>query len=122
MEHIIALLQYTNYTDSSFAFSQTYRRSHPFESDRSIKQRHSEVAIWGKRLRELIECFGDLTRNYKKVKEFYHGINAEMIFKSTSAKMSGPVSTTTGMYIFIVCIYYVFQIFICIHILFLFCI
>ena len=108
LEHVIALLQYTNFTDHSFLFSKTYRRSHPFESDRSVKARHSEVAIWGKRLRELIECFGDLTKNYKDVKEIYHGINSSMIFKSTSAKMCGPLSCTTGMYIFMFCTCYMF--------------
>ena len=97
LEHIIGLLQYTNFSKACYLFSRTYRKIHPFESDRSVKKRHSEVAIWGKRLRELIECFGDLTMDYKHVSEFYHGINTSMIFKSTYAKFSGPVSTTTGM-------------------------
>ena len=108
LEHIIALLKYTNFTRECFEFSRTYRKIHPFESDRDLKKRHSEVAVWGKRLRELIECFGNVASKYKHISKFYHGINSSMIFKSTTAKFSGPVSTTMGMYTKY--IYFVFQI------------
>ena len=56
--HIIAVLMYTNYTEASYEFSRTFRKISPFESDRVLKERHAEVGIWGKLLREAVECFG----------------------------------------------------------------
>ena len=95
--HIVALLLYTNYTEMSFEFSKTFRRSGPFESDRLLKERHSEVAVWGRLLREIVECFGVQMSRRRDLKVFYHGINREMIFPGTYINICGPMSTTLGM-------------------------
>ncbi len=97
LQHIIAILLYCNFTHQSYEFSRTYRKIHALESDRSLKKRHSQFSIWGKRLRELIECYGLRMSQTKDIKVYYHGVNSEMIFKSTTVKLNGPVSTTLGM-------------------------
>ena len=95
--HIVSLLLYTNYTKASYEFSKTFRKNSPFESDRLLKERHSEVAVWGRLLRETVECFGQQMSQRPDLKVFYHGVNREMIFPGTSIKLNGPVSTTLGM-------------------------
>ena len=95
--HIVALLMYTNYTKASYEFSKTFRKNSPFESDRLLKQRHSEVAVWGRLLREIVECYGQQLSARRDIKALYHGINREMIFPGTVIKLCGPVSTTLGM-------------------------
>ena len=101
LDHIIALLFYCNFTKHSFEFSRTYRRIKAFESDRSLKRRHSEVAVWGQKLRELIECFGLEMKSPQSqhIDVFYHGINSSMVFNSTMIKLNGPVSTTLGVFV-----------------------
>ena len=105
LEHIVALLFYTNFTENSFMFSKTYRKAGPFESDRLLKRRHS---IWGRLLRVLVECFGEITGHNRHIKVFYHGINASMIFNGTSIKLFGPVSTTLSTF---VCSLFAFHLF-----------
>ncbi len=98
LNHILSLLMYTNFSKQCYLFSKTFRKTKPFQSDRTLKRRHSEVANWAKHLRELIECFGDTMANNRQIDYFYHGISSDMIFKSTSIKLCGPVSTTLGIY------------------------
>ena len=99
VDHIVALLFYCNFTKQSYEFSRTYRRTSQFESDRSLKRRHSSLAKWGKKLRELVECWGHTMAipDRKDIKEFYHGISSSMLFDSTNIRLCGPVSTTLGM-------------------------
>ena len=97
LSHIIAILMYCNYTEASYQFSRTFRKVTPFESDRVLKGRHSEFSIWGKLLREAIECFGEKMVQRPDITVFYHGVNREMVFPGTSIKLRGPVSTTLGM-------------------------
>ena len=97
LAHVIAILMYCNYTEASYEFSRTFRKISAIESDRVLKQRHSEVSIWGKLLREAIECFGEKVQERQDIKAFYHGVSREMVFPGTSIKLNGPVSTTLGM-------------------------
>ena len=98
LAHVIAILMYCNYTEASYEFSRTFRKIRAIESDRVLKGRHSEVSIWGKLLREAIECFGEETGNRPDIKAFYHGVSREMVFPGTRIKLNGPVSTTLGMH------------------------
>ena len=100
MEHIMSLLAYTNYTKHSAAFSSTFRRTSVFESDKSFKLRHKEFYHWAKLLRELVECYG---QRFDEVADdlsvLYHGVSKSLVFDSTMIKLSGPLSTTAGLFI-----------------------
>ena len=99
-EHICSLIMYTNFTKNCTSFSSTYRRRTGYETDRKLKERHSQVAHQGRLLRELIEGYGQSMEDpdYKHIDTFYHGINKAMIFKSTTIRLCGPVSTSTGLF------------------------
>eukprot|EP01083_Nonionella_stella_P236262 829968_1 len=56
LKHILSVLFYTNHTDLSSEFSQSFRKLYETETDQSLKERHSEYRNWGKYLRETIEC------------------------------------------------------------------
>ncbi len=100
VDHIVALLFYCNFTKQSYEFSRTFRRTSLFESDRSLKRRHREFAVWGKKLREIVECWGYTMAepDREDITEFYHGVSASMLFDSTSIRLCGPVSTTLGLH------------------------
>ena len=105
--HIMSLLFYCNYTAQAYEFSATFRRIFWNETDRSLKKRHSKVAQWGRLLRECVDCWGYFM-DEDDANMFYHGISKEMLFKSTSFKVFGPVSTTTGLFQNSVNIHFVF--------------
>merc|ERR1719203_2174542 len=92
--HIMSLLFYTNFSVACFEFSASFRRRVWNETDHSLKRRHSGFAHQARLLRELVECFG-MMMSECSVKTFYHGINRNMIFKSTTFKLCGPLSTTS---------------------------
>ena len=99
VQHIIALLCYTNYTNHCSAFSSTFRRMHGFETDQSLKARNREFWHWSRLLRELVECFGqEFGEIYQDTPTLWHGVSAQLIFDSTFIKLCGPFSTTAGLY------------------------
>eukprot|EP01084_Bolivina_argentea_P291032 500121_1 len=65
----------------------------PYETNKTLKDRHSEFYYWGKYLRECVECYGE-DFEYSEIKTLYHGVSAELLFDSTTIKMCGPFSTT----------------------------
>ena len=96
VEHIMALMFYTNFSEHSYLFSSTFRRSSPFETDAALKQRHREFHHWSRSLRECVECYGQMMVD-SDVETFYHGVSASMLFDSTTIKLCGPLSTTAGL-------------------------
>ena len=60
----------------------------------SLKNRNCLYSNWSKKLRELVECYGDKIKNVnKKYKIFYHGVS-KLYFNKFVMKLSGPCSTT----------------------------
>ena len=99
VQHIMALLFYCDFTKTCEEFSRTFRKIWSFESDDSLKHRHSEVAIWARLLRELIEGFGfTLSKPDTEMmnrKAFYHGIAGSLLLPRQN--ICGPLSTSSGM-------------------------
>lgn len=100
--HIMSLLFYTNYSVASYEFSASFRRRFYNETDGALKRRHSAFAHQSRLLRELVEVFGNRMK-YCSVSTFYHGISADLIFEGTSFKLSGPMSTTSGLSSYLIC-------------------
>ena len=102
VEHIVALLMYTDFTEHSRLFSASFRKSSPYESVSDLVARHRQYHHWGKLLRELVEGYGERMDEREDIKIFYHGVSASMIFDSTRISLCGPVSTTASfVFIFI---------------------
>ena len=100
IEHVVAILLYTNYSDLCYLFSATYRKIHEYEEDEDMLLRHTEYGIWGRLLREAVECFGIGTGD-GHIKTFFHGVSSTLIFDSTSIRLCGPVSTTSSMMLYL---------------------
>ena len=95
LNHVLALLLYSNFSDLCYEFSKTYRRLNRQESDEALKARHANFYHFGKYLREFVEVFGEEFAE-SRYETFYHGINTEMLFKDCFAHICGPMSTTTA--------------------------
>eukprot|EP01083_Nonionella_stella_P108339 315019_1 len=81
MEHILAVLLYTNHTGLSAAFSRSFRKISESESDNQLKERHSYYTNWARLLREAVECWGyELWETTRTRSTFYHGISKQMAF------------------------------------------
>ena len=101
IDHIMSLLFYCNYTAQSYELSATYRRIYWNETDNSMKQRHSNLAHWARLLREVVDCFGYLVKSApKRETMYYHGISRQLLFRGCTFHCFGPISTTTGLYIY----------------------
>ena len=85
----------TNYSKACYEFSASFRKIVWNETDRSLKRRHAAFWWQAKLLRELVEVFGSVMSQCA-VNVFYHGINTDLTFQSTSFKICGPLSTTSG--------------------------
>ena len=57
-EHLFAVILYCDFTKLCTAFSGTFRRENVFESLESVISRHSEFAIFGRLLVEMVNWFG----------------------------------------------------------------
>eukprot|EP01083_Nonionella_stella_P014102 39652_1 len=115
VDNLIALMVYCNFDKLQAEFSASYRILQG-ESAMDLKQRHSEWHQLGKYLRQTVEYFGkrissveqrirnrEVRRSsYTYVSgklKFFHGINKEMVFVSTSAKICGPLSTSSESFV-----------------------
>eukprot|EP01084_Bolivina_argentea_P038276 70775_1 len=93
LNHIFALLLYTNNITLSCEFAKSYRKLFPSETYDSVKQRHSVYANWAKALREIVECFGTFLEQ-ARFNMFYHAISCKMLFSKLKETFAMPMSTT----------------------------
>eukprot|EP01084_Bolivina_argentea_P126464 223914_1 len=92
LQHIMAMLFYTDYTDLSYEISKSFRRISKRETFQTVKRRNSVYANISKELRELVECYG--TRIYlARQPVFFHG-TSKLYFNKFVTKFCGPISTT----------------------------
>ena len=112
VKHVQSLLFYTNYSKQCYLFGATYRKTSELESNESLKKRHSEVAIWGRLLRETVEVFG-IKMGQSHIARFYHGVSEELYFASTSIKLCGPTSTTGGLSVLVLVSMFLPRVLIC---------
>eukprot|EP01084_Bolivina_argentea_P027690 51450_1 len=87
LEHICALLLYTNYTVWCSLFCQIIRDGN--------KKKICAIANWARLLIEVVQCYGSFTSSMSMDIPFYRGINREFTFKKFVASFNVPLSTTT---------------------------
>lgn len=119
IEHVLALLLYTNFSILRHHFLKTYyrrriatdqRHSHPHhhvspspssiphekESHLSLRSRHSNFAIFARLLNEAVQWFGAETADSC----FYHILNSlKIVFNSTTTQICIPLSTSTNYHV-----------------------
>eukprot|EP01084_Bolivina_argentea_P128191 226626_1 len=93
LNHVLAILLYTNNTKLSTEFTRSFRMLSVDETFRELKERHSNFANWAKYLREAVEVYGNRLSD-RKFRVLYHGISSEMIFNGLSQFVCLPTSTT----------------------------
>ena len=92
-EHIMSCLFYTNFSELSYEFGKSHRKLSFSETDESLKKRNSSWYNMSKKLRELVECYGQPIGKKKRI--FYHGVSPRMYFDKFVCKLYQPTSTTT---------------------------
>eukprot|EP01083_Nonionella_stella_P204280 744816_1 len=117
IQHLISIMLYCNFDQLQGVFSASYRKDKK-ESNQDLINKHSEWHQLGKYLREVVEVFGTkISTEEKRLRKlggrgrgdfcldksgklkFYHGINQEMVFVSTSAKICGPLSISSEPFV-----------------------
>ena len=101
IEHLMSILCYTDYTKHSAAFSRSFRKTDPFESLQSVKQRNSEYFWMAKRLREVVEIYGDCSFGDQEYGfdnalqgPFFTGISRVIDIPNFHIRLCSPTSTT----------------------------
>ena len=102
--HILALILYTDFSKLCTVFSSTFRQMHNFETLKSIKTRNALFYWMSRRLRELVELFGqcsigDWDKEKKKAVDqmkgpFYCGMNTRLNIYSFAMRLNSPTSTS----------------------------
>eukprot|EP01084_Bolivina_argentea_P061418 112241_1 len=91
LDHMIAIVLYTDETDLQKLFSQSFRFLETDQSLEDLKSRNSMFAHWSKCFRESVEVFGQSMGS----KPVWHGVNKCLLFSDTIATFCSPTSTTT---------------------------
>eukprot|EP01084_Bolivina_argentea_P083743 151610_1 len=92
LNHIIALVVYTDDTNICTAFRETYRYKDASESLQQLQKRHSNFAIMG---RLMYEAFIFYASKDSKVQVLYHGMSIALLFPTLHCSFDCPTSTTT---------------------------
>merc|ERR1712228_136219 len=94
LDHIIALMLYTNMDDLQREFKKGCRfLVEDNENVDLVKLRNAEIANWCRLLWESITFFGE---SISKKQVFYHGLNCKLLFGSVIAAFNCPTSTTVN--------------------------
>eukprot|EP01083_Nonionella_stella_P069112 184071_1 len=93
IQHIFAIVAYTDMTAFCTAFRKTYRRITKDETDEDVTKRHVQLYYYSRGLFESIEFFGSHMNEQLTV---YHGLNREMTFIKFTAYFNQPISSTTS--------------------------
>ena len=104
INHIVAVLLYTNFQHIEFQLNATYHRN-PFnkETTKSLKDRHSHLALLGRYLSECVQIFGKKSGYSKKI-DYYHIINKSIDMPS-SILYNAPLSVTSSKMVAINALY-----------------
>eukprot|EP01084_Bolivina_argentea_P038386 70964_1 len=93
MDHVLALVVYSQISALCTAFRKTYRKEKRTEKIEGQKERHSFFANFGKLLYESFVFYGTTE---SKVELLYHGMSTELLFASLYCTINAPTSTTTA--------------------------
>eukprot|EP01084_Bolivina_argentea_P091329 164421_1 len=93
VEHIIAIVCYSDNTELCTSFRETYRSISNNESFKQKKNRHSQFANMG---RLIYEAFIFYATTKSEVTILYHGMSVPLLFTTLYCTFNAPTSTTTA--------------------------
>ena len=94
VEHIIALLMYTDFTSHQREFKKQCRRKSANESLKELVDRNSEIYHWCKLIKELCIFYGEIMGEDEVL---YTGIGETLLFDSLCTRFECPISTSTKL-------------------------
>ena len=90
----MSILFYTNYSELSYNFSKSLRKIYSDETIDEIIERNSYWCYMSKKLREIVECYGNkIDWKYNNNQIFYHRISY-MYFNKIATSFYAPTSCT----------------------------
>eukprot|EP01083_Nonionella_stella_P109532 319503_1 len=96
VDHLVAILLYTNFAHVEYELSVTCRKLSPAESNEALKERNSHLANLSRYLGETVHCFGRKPE-FSKPFEYFHVINKAIELPSCSCiTYNAPLSVTTS--------------------------
>lgn len=96
-EHLMSVILYTDFTQLSSQFTSTFRRKNPFESPKQVKQRNYKYWWWSKRLKQIINAYGQNRRDGGLEGPFYAGMSVVMTLPRFSIPLFSPTSTSVQL-------------------------
>eukprot|EP01084_Bolivina_argentea_P086410 156186_1 len=107
LDHVLAIILYTDWSDLCNAFSSTFRKKTAFEPMGAAKDRNAEYANWSRYLREAIQYYGQNRLGvYDDEKEdyveqlngpFFCGMSFVMPVAAFNIRLCGPTSTSANI-------------------------
>ena len=94
VEHIIALLIYTDFTSHQREFKKQCRRESANEPLKELVSRNSEIYHWCKLIKELCIFYGEIMGEDKVL---YTGLGETLLFDSLCTRFECPISTSTKL-------------------------
>ena len=97
-EHLMAVILYTDFTELSSAFTASFRRKNPFETEEQVKKRnHRNYWFWSKYLYQVLNYYG--ANNYDDADEamkgpFYCRMSSIMTLPQFNIYLYAPTSTS----------------------------
>ena len=96
LSHLLSLILYTDYTDLSFVFRKSFKKSSPFEDNQVLIERNGVFANWSRSIREAVECYGTKMKE-SQIDTFYYGMSEMYIFRAMHGRFYCPASCTTQL-------------------------
>jgi len=93
LEHILAIILYSDCTEVQRYFKEQTRRFSREESI-DVARKNMKFAIWFRLLYEAVWLFGDELKPGERV---YHGIDCELMFEKLEYNFYAPLSTSTSL-------------------------
>ena len=94
MEHLIALMIYTDFNYLQRKFKEQCRRSCANESLKELVCRNSEIYHWCKLIKEMCIFYGEIMGENDVL---YTGLGEFLLFNSLSTRFECPISTSTKL-------------------------
>ena len=70
LEHLLAIILYTDWSELCTNFTKTFRRHNYYQSIEFVRKENAEYAIWSRLLREVVEYWGCIGWNNAKDDEW----------------------------------------------------
>lgn len=94
LEHIMAVILYTDFTQLSSDFTATFRRKNPFEHEEQVEKRNNKYWWWSRHLAEVLKNYGENYIDDELIGPLFTGTSWVMTLPSFNIHLHSPTSTS----------------------------